>query len=240
MILRTALTALVLVCGASLALAQDNTITVPANAVTPPAPAPATDAEVDTSFRPSPSISARIQREFLSRIRWSAGVEARDELKTAFDERSPSEIWSDLVAKDGLKPTNVVDTLTAYWVLNWVTANGAYGTKVDNAPIQRQLRAAFATDPNFLKLNEQDRQRLAEGYILNFLIEHAALNKAVESRDTAALRGLGLAAIARFQRTMGVNLLELQPGPQGFVGRSKSEQDKAAPAAPAAPTTPAQ
>jgi hypothetical protein len=186
---------------------------------TEPAAMEAIEAEFDTSYRPSPSVSARLQREFLDRVRWSAGAAARDSLVEAFAERSPTEIWQELVASDGLKTNNVTDALTSYWVLNWVAANGAYAVKVDSAPVRRQLQIAFANDPNFLKMGDQQRQELAEGYILNFLVEHAALNTAVEKRDLETLNRLAAAAVARFRQDMKVNLLGLVPGPDGFAPR---------------------
>ncbi|WP_297106048.1 DUF6683 family protein [uncultured Devosia sp.] len=187
----------------------------------------ATSAEIafDASYRPSPSVSARLQREFLTRIRWSAGVAARDSLAAAFAERSPSEIWQELVEPDGLTTNNVVDALTAYWVLNWVAANGAYSLEIDSRPIQRQLRAAFAQDTTFHTLSDQQRQEMAEGYILNFLLEHAALNAALEQQDVAALTRLGTAATARFRSQMKVDLLSVVPGPEGFVARTKEDHN---------------
>lgn len=176
-------------------------------------------AEFDTSYRPSPSISARMQREFLNRVRWSSGVEARESLANAFAERSPSEIWQELVAPDGLTTNNVADALTAYWVLNWVTANGAYAVEVDSRPVQRQLRQAFANDSNFVRLSDQQRQEMAEGYILNFLVEHAALNTALQQQDVEALYALAMAAANRFRRQMKIDLFALVPGPDGFEAR---------------------
>ncbi len=187
----------------------------------PPASESAADVDFDTSYRPSASMSTRIQREFIESIRWSAGPETRNSLGTAFSEKSHLEIWQELVAKQGLTTNNVADALTAYWVLNWITANGAYTAEIDNAPIQRQLRAAFAADANFIKLNDQQKQRIAENYILNFLLEHAALNQAVAARDVDMLTKLALASVARFQRDMGVNLLALVPSAEGFAPRAR-------------------
>ena len=199
------------------------------------ATAPSNDvAAFDTSYWPSPSVSARLQREFLDRVRWSAGMAARDSLAAAFAEKSPVDTWLELVAPDGLEANNVADALTAYWVLNWVAANGAYDTKVDNAPIRRQLRAAFGNDPNFLKLSDQQRQELAEGYILAFLVEHAALNRAVGQRDTATLQQLAASAVARFRQKMRVDLLSVEPGPDGFVARQTTGRPASKPAEPEA------
>lgn len=186
-----------------------------------PAPVLSDPASFDTSYSPSPSVSARLQRQFLEDIRWSAGIEARDSLRAAFTDRSPTEIWLELVAADGLEADNVTDALTSYWVLNWITANAAYSVEIDHAPVQRQLAAAFAQDAGFRRVADQQRQELAEGYILNFLLEHAALNDAVERRDVRALSQLAAASVARFREQMGVNLLALQPGPNGFEARAE-------------------
>ncbi|MBJ3785202.1 DUF6683 family protein [Devosia sediminis] len=201
------------------AISAQEAAPAPAPSQTAPVPTPAQE-NFDTSYRPSPSISARVQREFLDRIRWSAGAAARDSLADAFAERPPVEIWLELVAKDGLEANNVVDALTAYWILNWVAANGAYTAQIDSAPVQRQLRIAFASEPSFHKLSDQQRQEMAEGYILDFLVEHAALNTAVAQRDVDALNKLSASAILRFRQNMKVDLLAVVPGPNGFGGRS--------------------
>jgi hypothetical protein len=174
------------------------------------------DDTFDTSYHFSPTISARIEREFLDNIRWSAGAEARDNLREAFANNSALDTWQELVAKDGLELGNVADALTSYWILNWVTANGAYSTKVDNAAVQTQLRAAFSVDPAFARLNDQQKQIMAETYIRHFLVEHAALNAAVKAKDITTLEILAAAAVLRFRNDMSVDLLALEPGPKGF------------------------
>ena len=189
-----------------LALAQDNT-------------APA--ASFDTSYPASAVISARIQRQFLDSVRWSVSAEARNNLAAAFAERPALEIWQELVAADGLRTGNVADAITAYWVLNWVTANARYNFKVDNQPIQAQLQASMAADANFRTLNALQKQEMAEGYILRFLVEHAALNDAVVRKDITALGKLALASVTRFRQEMGVDLLALEPGPEGFAPKAR-------------------
>lgn len=177
----------------------------------------------DTSYQISTVASARIQRLFLDSIRWSVGTEARDDIRAAFAERPPLEVWQELVAADGLKLGNVADALTAYWVLNWVTANARYNLKIDNGPIRRQMAAAMAADANFRSFNDLQKQDMAEGYILKFLVEHAALNDAMARKDVGALGQLALAAATRFRQQMGVDLLTLEPGPEGLVPRRAAE-----------------
>lgn len=183
--------------------------------------APHLTAIFDTSYQISTVASARIQRQFLDSIRWSVGVEVRDSLRNAFSERPPLEIWQELVAPQGLELGNVADALTSYWVLNWVTANARYNTKVDNGPIRRQMAAAMAADPNFRTLSDLQKQEMAESYILKFLVEHAALNEALARKDVAQLGQLALAAATRFRTEMGVDLLNLEPGPAGLMPRPR-------------------
>ncbi|WP_156385808.1 DUF6683 family protein [Devosia sp. Root685] len=178
-------------------------------------------APFDTSYPASAVISARIQRQFLDNIRWTVSAEARNGLAAAFAERPALEIWQGLVAADGLKTGNVADAITAYWVLNWVTANARYNYKVDNGPVRAQLQASMAADPNFRGLNNLQKQEMAEGYILRFLVEHAALNDAVRRKDVTALGRLALASATRFRQEMGVDLLALEPGPEGFAPKAQ-------------------
>lgn len=182
---------------------------------------PAASTPFDISYPQSSVISARIQRQFLDTVRWTVSAEARNSLAAAFAERPALDIWQDLVRSDGLKTGNVVDALTAYWVLNWVTANAGYNLKIDNAPIRAQLQAAMAADPNFRTLNNLQKQEMAEGYILRFLVEHAALNDAMARKDVTALGKLAQASATRFRQEMGVDLLALEPGPKRFVPKAR-------------------
>jgi len=175
----------------------------------------------DTSYPSSTVISARIQRQFLDNIRWSVSAEARNTLQAAFAERPALEIWQELVASDGLTTGNVADAITAYWVLNWVTANARYNLKIDNGPVQAQMQAAMAADPNFRTLSNLQKQEMAEGYILKFLVEHAAVNDAMARKDVTALGRLALASATRFRQEMGVDLIALEPGSEGFAPKAR-------------------
>src|SRR5690606_11618840 len=104
------------------------------------APPPAASSQFDTSYRPSEVVALRVQRKFLSDVRWSVGEAMKNRLEEAFAERKPTEIWLDLVEGNALTTNNVADALTAYWVLNWITANKAYDVKVEHGPIQAQVR----------------------------------------------------------------------------------------------------
>ena len=93
--LRRAVAASLLLLAACLpALAQSGSVTEQV-AIAPAAP----DTEFDTSYRASPVVSLRVQRRFLNDVRWAAGVEMRERLTKAFEERRPTEIWQDIVGQ---------------------------------------------------------------------------------------------------------------------------------------------
>ena len=98
----------------------------------------------------------------------------------------------------------------------------------DSEPVQRQLRIAFANDANFLKMGDQQRQELAEGYILDFLVEHAALNAAVQQRDVDTLNRLAAAAVV---------LMVLSAGTTAYLLRGDAANPSATVATPAAHST---
>lgn len=207
--------ALAFAAPAGLAMAQSGSVTEQVEVAPPPQAS-----QFDTSYQASAVVSLRVQRRFLDDVRWAAGVDMRKRLEATFAERRPVEIWQEIVGKDGFATGNVADALAAYWILNWITANAAYGVKVDGAAVQAQVRAAMANDPNFRSIGDQKRQETAEEYILNFLIEHAALNDALAREDTGALTLLATEAVSRFRRKLNIDLLSLVPGPNGFEAGS--------------------
>lgn len=194
------------------------------DAASPPA-ASAPAVSFDTSYTPSSVVSARILQQYLVDVRLRAGSEVRERLNTAFASRTPAELWLELVAADGLKVNDVADALAAYWVLNWITANGAYALKVDHGPVRTQLATAMAADPSFRALTDRQRQEMAERYMLDFLLQHALLNDALDRKDMGALLQLSGNATARFRQEMGVDLLALVPGPEGLVPRPQPGSD---------------
>ncbi len=200
------------------------------DAAAPPPPAASAEATArfDTSYTPSAVASSRILQQYLVDVRLRAGSDVRDRLSAAFADKTPAELWLDLVAKDGLKPNDVADALAAYWVLNWITANGAYALKIDHAPVRAQLNAAMGADPSFRALTNRQRQEMAERYMLDFLLQHALLNDALARKDMGALLQLSGTATARFRQEMGVDLLNLVPGPEGLAPRPPRQE--AAPA----------
>lgn len=177
-------------------------------------------AGVSTSaYRPSSAVTAQVKRQYVQFISETVSPQAGAQVKAVLDRQDPVRAWANLVGSDGLRPGDAADALAAYWILNWIIANGGDGGKAQAQGVRDQVRNVMASNPAFARLNEAQRQEMAEALMLNFLMQHTAYNDAYKRRDQAAMRRLGDAAVTRFRNEMGVDLRQLQLTNQGFVRR---------------------
>lgn len=72
-----------------------------------------------TTYRATPAVTQKVIAQYISWARTQSPKEA-NYLKTAFAQHNPIQIWSNIAREDGLKTGDVVDSLTAYWVLNYL------------------------------------------------------------------------------------------------------------------------
>lgn len=194
---------------------------------TPPAtparknrPAAAPAARVTTSYRPSSAVSARTRRQFVASMNGKVGAANARQLAEAMERADPVANWSQIVAADGLRSGDVADAFAAYWLLNWAMANGREGNRAQVLAVRDQTRSILASNPHHAGLSEAQRQEMAETFMLNFLIQHAAYSDAMKRGDQATMRRLGDAAVVRFRGEMGLDLRRLQLGNAGFVPAS--------------------
>ncbi|KSB87548.1 hypothetical protein AS593_21040 [Caulobacter vibrioides] len=191
-----------------------------------PRPAPAakpvakpTGASGVTTYRASPAVSARVRRQFVDVVSRTSGAEGGRKVADALARQDPVRSWASIVASDGLKPGDAADALAAYWILNWVMANGADNDRAQAQAALAQVRPIIAGNPAYARLTEPQRQAFAETLMLNFLLQHAAYVDAMRRGDATARRRLGDAATARFRSEMGVDLRALSLTTAGFVRR---------------------
>lgn len=170
-----------------------------------------------TTYHPSREVSARVRRQFAE---WTAGLSRSKDgrrIAAGLNERDPVRSWAKIVGGDGLKPGDMVDAVTSYWILNWVMANGTVNTRAEAQAVRRQVRRMIAASPSQARLKEAGRQQISEVLMLNFLIEHAAYADAKARGDSGTAGRLGEAAVARFQKELGVDLRELRLTDAGFT-----------------------
>lgn len=170
-----------------------------------------------TTYRASPEVSARVRRQFADWMGKQAGAEGGRKIAQAMAQRDPVRSWAQIVGGDGLRPGDTADAMAAYWIFNWVMANGADSNRAQAQAVRNQVKPMIASNPGYARLNEAQRQEMSEVLMLNFLVQHAAYLDAMKRGDRATTRRLGDAAVARFRNEMGVDLRQLTLTNSGFV-----------------------
>ena len=194
-----------------------------------PEPSPARAAghaapTVVTTYRRSPAVSERVKRDFVDFIRKTDGPVAAQAVERVLAGRDFVQSWSQTVAEEGLRAGDLSDALAAYWMLNYLIANGLDdGPKRSGAAVSRQVRDVVARNQTLARLSEPQRQSLAEILMLNFLAQVAAYDGAVRSNDADLKRRLGDAAVARFRNEMGLDLRQIELTTAGFVDRRRPQ-----------------
>ena len=175
-------------------------------------------ARTPTDYRASPAVTARVKQQYVDFIRKSVSPQAAQQYEGVLSRSDFVRNWSNLVAEEGLRPGDAVDAFAAYWMLNYLIANNLTDSGAGSGrAVASQIRPIMASNAGFGRLNEGQRQEMAEVLMLNFLTQQAAYDHAVTSRDEALRRRLGEAAVARFRSEMGVDLRQLQLTRAGFV-----------------------
>lgn len=176
-------------------------------------------ASASTTYRASPQVAARVRKQFADYMSKQAGPDGGRQIAAAMERRDPVKNWAQIVASDGLRAGDAADALAGYWVLNWIIANRGDNNRAQTLAVREQVRPIMASNPAYARLNEPQRQELAEILMLNFLVQHAAYLDAMKRNDQNDLRRIGDAAVARFRNEMGVDLRQLQLTNNGFVRR---------------------
>jgi hypothetical protein len=165
-------------------------------------------------------VSARVKQQYVAFVRKQAGPQAAQQYSAVLAKNDFVRNWAQLVSEEGFRPGDVADALASYWMLNYLIANGLVDPPGGmGKAVARQVRGIMATNPAFTRLNEAQRQEMAEVFMLNFLSQQAAYSNAVRANDSGLKRRLGDAAVTRFRNEMGVDLRALDLTPQGFVKR---------------------
>jgi len=172
-----------------------------------------------TTYRPDPQVTRRVRKQFADWMSKQAGPEGGRQVAAAMERTDPVQSWAQLVSSDGLRPGDASDALAAYWVMNWIIANGGDNNRPQTQAVRNQVRSIMATNPVYARLDEAQRQEFAEILILNFLIQHAAYSDAMKRGDQDVLRKLSDAAVARFRNEIGVDLRQIALTDNGFVRR---------------------
>lgn len=174
-------------------------------------------AVASTSYRASPAVNARVREQFAEFIRKTSGDEAARAVSAELARKDYIREWHNHFAGDGLRPGDAADALTGYWVLNWQIANGVEEAQPERVrAVREQVRRIMGSNPAFARLNEAQRQEMAEVMIYNGVVQSNVYASAQQRGDRTLTRKLADAAVARFRNEMGVDLRQLQLTPAGF------------------------
>lgn len=175
----------------------------------------AVSAITPSSYYAVPEVSARVREQFGQWLAREAGATDAPQIFEVVAQRDTVRDWAQIVEGDGLRPGDIADVMTSYWILNWVMANGVDSNQARSSAVRDQVRRMF--NPAYVRLGGAQRQELSEALILNFLMQHTAYTDALTRGDRAAAAQLGDAAETRFRKELGVDLRQLKLTTAGFV-----------------------
>lgn len=171
---------------------------------------------VSTAYRASPAVTSRVKRQFASFVGSTGGDQAG--IAAAMEREDFFGRWGRHVSQYGLRRGSVADAMTAYWVLNWQIANDV--REVDRSQVsavRSQVQSILGGNPAFSRLDDAQKQEMAEAMILNFIAQSVAYEDAMAANDAGMQRRLQNAAVARFNNEMGVNLRSIRLTNTGFT-----------------------
>ncbi len=176
-------------------------------------------APLQTTYRPSPAVSRKVQARFAEFLATRTGDTSARKVAEVMAQGDPATNWARIVAADGLKPNDAADALAAYWALSWSMANDGAVSRAQTLGAREQVLGVLARNPAYGRLDDEGRQEFAETLMLNFLLQQAAFDDARQRQDAATLRRLGDAAAARFKAEAGEDLRALTLTDKGLVAK---------------------
>lgn len=173
------------------------------------------------AYRPSAAVSARIKQQVLADLR---RVNPEDAALVEKDLTGTNirDLFALAMQREGLKPDNLSDVFTGWWVLHWLIANEK--TDLDPAipqvnAVRAQVTAAFTATGSFGEFSDEQRQILAEILMYQTLYPGAAYVQAMQRNDRALMGRLSDQLQASFLGIMQIDLRGLTLTDRGFVVR---------------------
>jgi len=171
---------------------------------------------VDTRYRASPAVSARVRAQFAD-FAAKADPARADRLRQVIGRQDLLAQWERHVAVDGLRRGDVADAMTAYWVQNWQLATRtAFVDRLHVQAVRAQVSRALAASPAFARLDDAGKQEMAETFMLNFVVQGSAYSDAMTRRDQGLALRLSDAAAARLRTEMKRDARQLRLTAAGF------------------------
>lgn len=126
--------------------------------------------------------------------------------------------WSQAAASDGMRRGNLLDSMTEYWITNWLIANGkTRNTRAQAQGLKNQLGSVLAKDRTVSRLTNAQRQELAEVWMINTIAQAGGYQTALKQGDTPMIDKAREAAVTRFRNEVKFDLRSLILTDRGFA-----------------------
>jgi len=166
-------------------------------------------------FTVSAAVSGQVRREFLSTLAKTHKV-PESTIAEQLGEHDYPEEFRETFGPLGLKPDNLADAMTGYWVTMWSLVHRRPLPDAALIPAARkQLEPLCSKAPQARR--EAGRQAMAEAMIYETM---SALNKAQQFAaigDEESLQIMSDTITANVRRTRAINFKALKLTPSGFV-----------------------
>ncbi len=192
----------------------------PAYRAQPPAAPAGPVPGASTAYAPSPAVRDRVRGQFVSFIRQSSGDRAAVDIAGELQRKDYLQLWAAHMAPFGMRLGDVADAMAAYWLANWMMANGVDNASAEKArAVREQVRFTLLSKPAFAQMSDAQKQEMAEIFIYNQVLQDANYVTAAKRGDHALMQKIGDASVARFRNEMHLDLRQLALTDQGFVAR---------------------
>lgn len=166
-------------------------------------------------FTVSAAVSGQVRREFLSTLAKTHQVPEATIVEQLGEHDYPDE-FRETFGPLGLKPDNLADAMTGYWITMWSLVHRRPLPEGELIPAARkQLESLCSKAPQARR--EPGRQAMAEAMIYETMF---ALNKAQQFAvigDEESLQSMSETIAANVRRTRGIDFKALKLTASGFV-----------------------
>ncbi len=171
-----------------------------------------------TTYRVSPAVTQKVKEQYAAWAK-TAAPNAATQVQQGLRSLDIENVWGKATQENGLKPHDVIDSFTGYYLLNWALANNKDADRAQTLAVRNQFRAMFGGVPALQRSTMAQRQEISETLMVNYIMQLAAYNVATRARDAAMKSRLSDAATRRFQHDMGLDPHQITIGQSGFAIR---------------------
>jgi hypothetical protein len=173
------------------------------------------------TFHRDPAVSTRVKEYIVDELVKNDPSLHRSDLERSFGNNQIIGAFDRLLSNFGYSGANVVNALTAFYIVSWEIVNNADASnnvQGIRATHDKLLQAAL-NNPNLTSLSNEEKQKFAETLAYQVVLTGAAKNELIREGDTARLQQLrGQVRTAAMK--LGPDPYTLKLTDQGLVPKS--------------------